>query len=84
MLLAAHGDCKAEALDNESHDALIRACEGGHVEVVKLLLEKGARHEFDSNQGREQAAALYVASQRGDLSVVSRWKPVYSLVLSGY
>lgn len=70
-----------DALDHANRSALIRACEGGHLEVVKLLLEYDAKVEhavakrvsfYDSwRTETRQIAALTEASGKGHLPVVS-------------
>ena len=72
MLLDAPGGCEMDALDEWDYSALFRACEGGHVEVVKLLLEKGAKWEAKHEKRfGHRASCLEVASTGGHLEVVS-------------
>jgi ankyrin repeat protein len=55
-LLLAHGD--VNALDDRGRTALMRACQAGHPEVVRLLLEKGAEK---GARGDDGATALELA-----------------------
>lgn len=89
MLLEAgckyHGIiCQLDSVDDANRSALSRACEGGHVKVVQLLLEKGARHEVhevdeDSSSCYSRARSepipqeqpLVAASKAGNVELVS-------------
>lgn len=80
LLLVAAGGCMLDALDRHDRSALVRACEPGHLEVVKLLLQHDAMVEhvvhkrvpFHDHTYTQtwQVAALTEASRRGHLAVV--------------
>lgn len=102
MLLEAgckyHGIiCQLDSVDDANRTTLSRACEGGHVEVVKLLLEKGARHEVhevdeDSSSCYSRARSmpipqeqpLVVASKAGNVELVSGEVCLSRAVRSGW
>lgn len=76
MLVEAMNDRDINAVDRSSSTALLRACEGGHVEAVKLLLERGATDKFPwrprgQHYSGVQSCALVAASRAGNVELVS-------------
>ena len=73
MLLNAPKWCEINAMSHTNHTALCRACEGGHVEVVKLLLESRASHEACKFMAKLDAKVqpLVLACKSGDITLVS-------------
>jgi len=53
--------------DSIGNTALMEACEYGHLEIVKLLIEKGADVNLDNNFG---ITALMYASKKGYLKII--------------
>ena len=73
MLLEAPGGCEMDALDHTERTALFQACEAGHLEVARLLIDHGAKHDRDAegtSAGYENRP-LVVASKAGNLALVS-------------
>lgn len=64
-VLIAHGVCLNDAM----HPALVTAAEGGHLEIVRLLLDSGAEVDRES-KAREGERALMVAAFEGYIEVV--------------
>lgn len=76
VLLEGAGVDHVNHQDSASRTALLRACEGGHMTVVKLLLEKGAKLDISKRPGHDSEqcnapSALVLASQRGYIELVS-------------
>lgn len=77
VLLEGAGVDHVNHQDSASRTALLRGCGGGHVTVVKLLLEKGAKLDITSKMpghDSEQCSApsaLVLASQGGYIELVS-------------
>lgn len=78
-LLAGAGREELDRVDSSGRSALLWACEAGQVEVVKLLLGKGAKVEVTltmkvgsyGNYLAEKSWPLSVASRGGHLALVS-------------
>lgn len=71
-----------DRISANSQSAIFRACEAGHVDVVRLLLEKGAAVEIPrhtrvylrDSRSPEPSSVLLVACKRGHLPMVSTTK----------
>jgi ankyrin repeat protein len=59
---------KTDETDNFGHTALFYAASNGQLEVVKLLLEKGAGADIDGKN--HNGTPLLFAAQNGDIDVV--------------
>ncbi len=55
---------------NYIDEALKLACEGGHIEIVKTLLEKGANVNDNDNDNSDEYDALMLASLHGHVEIV--------------
>lgn len=71
MLLEAAGGCDMDATDRDDRSAVSRACEAGHMDVAKLLLEKGASHEQSDHYITDERCPLVAASKAGNMPLVS-------------
>jgi ankyrin repeat protein len=65
--LLGRPDTNINAKDDDAYTALDRACRGRHVEVVKLLVEAGARLEVEASG---EVRALGSAAWGGSLQIV--------------
>ena len=66
MFYCARSVCEKSAMEEIDYQ-LINACQEGHLDVVKELIERGADTEAKINSGR---TPLYLACEGGHLDVV--------------
>lgn len=67
LLLDARADMDVHQAHGSGYTALCEACHHGHVDVVKLFIERGANMEIGSKSG---FSALSVAAEQGQDAVV--------------